>query len=125
MSQVYGCDFPSDRDAMTLTDWAEAVMIVEELPEFSDADLRGRIVEQAEDEVEGDEMKGRQQVEDILREVSRRSKYAPHTYPFRHTEFGIERIESSSISIYSFLLFLSMREVPFRDAVYSNEITPL
>lgn len=125
MSQVYGCDFPSARDAVTLTDWAEAVMIVEERSEFSESDLRGRIAEQAEDEVEEDEMRGRQQVEDIVREVNRRAKYAPQTYPFRRTEFGIERIESSYLSIYSFLLLLSMREAPFRDSVYSNDVTPL
>lgn len=125
MSQVYGCDFPSDRDAITLADWAEAVMIVEEITEFSEADLRGRIVEQTEDEVDGDGPPGRQQVEDILREVSRRERFAPKSYPFRRTEFGIERAEDRFLSIYSFLLLLSMREAPFRKSVYSNEISPL
>jgi hypothetical protein len=125
MSRVYGCDFPSDRDALTLTDWAEAVMIVEDLAEFSEADLRGRIVEQTEDELPKDEPAGRQYVEDVLREVGRRGKYAPQTYPFRRTEFGIERTDSAYLSLYSFLLFLSMREAPFRDSVYSNEVTPL
>jgi hypothetical protein len=125
MSQVYGCDFPSDRDALTLTDWAEAVILVEELAELSEADLRGRIVEQAEDEVAEDEPPGRQLVEDILREVGRRAKYAPDTYPFRRTEFGIERADTPFLTIYSFLLILSMREAPFRESVYSNEVTPL
>jgi hypothetical protein len=125
MSQVYGCDFPSDRDAITLTDWAEAVMIVEDLAEFSEADLRGRIAEQTDDEAAGDEASGRQHVEDVLREVSRREKFASEAYPFRRTEFGIQRVNSPHLSIYSFLLFLSMREAPFRDSVYSNEVSPL
>ncbi len=100
-------------------------MLVEDLAEFSEADLRGRIVEQIDDEVAADEPAGRQQVEDILREVGRREKCAPETYPFRRTEFGIERSDNPFISIYSFLLVLSMREAPFRESVYSNEVSPL
>lgn len=125
MSSVYGCEFPSKRDAISLTDWAEAVMLVEEIDEFSEADLRGRIVEQAEDEVAGEELPGRQHVEDILREVARRAKHAPDAYPFIRNEYGIERVKDRPTGIYSFLLYLSMPEAPFRNKVYGNAITPL
>jgi hypothetical protein len=125
MSPVYGCDFPSQRDALTLTDWAEAVMIVEQLSELSEADLRGRIVEQAQDEVGEEEIPGAQHVEDILREVGRRERLAPGAYPFCRTEFGIGRSDERLLAIYAFLLVLSMPEVPFRESVYANEVTPL
>jgi hypothetical protein len=125
MSPAYGCDFPVERDAITLTDWAEAVMLVEEMAEFSEADLRGRIIEQAEVEPDEDEIPGRQQVEDILREVDRRARFAPASYPFRRGEYGIERSDQRLIGIYAFLLYLSMPDTPFRRQVYSNAVTPL
>lgn len=125
MTVVYGCEFPSQRDVITLTDWAEAVMLVEGISEFSEADLRGRIVEQAEDEVAADEIPGRQQTEDILREVARRARHAPSTYPFRRGGYGIERANERLVAVYAFLLFLSMPETPFRKTVYSNAVTPL
>jgi len=125
MSPVYGCEFPSERDAISLADWAEAVMLVEEISEFSEADLRGRIVEQAEDEVADEELPGRRHVEDILREVARRQNFAGVGYPFRRSEYGIERADDRLLGIYSFLLYLSIPETPFSKRIYSNAVTPL
>lgn len=100
-------------------------MLVEEIQEFSEADLRGRIIEQAEDEVKGEELPGRRHVEDILREVSRRAKHAPSAYPFIRSDYGIQRIQDRPTDIYAFLLYLSMLEAPFRKKVYGNAVTPL
>jgi hypothetical protein len=125
VSKTYGCELPPDRDAISLTDWAEAVMLVEQLADFSEADLRGRLVEQGHDLGGEDEAPGRQAVEDILREVERRARHAPDSYPFRHGDFGIELVNTRLVQIYSFLLWLSLPNSPFRRNVYSNTVTPL
>ena len=124
MTRTYGCELPTERDALSLTDWAEAVMLVEQLAEFSEADLRGRLVEQLDD-ADADDPRGRQEVEDVLREVDRRARYAPNTYPFSRGSYGIELTNRRLERIYAFLLWLSLPNTPFHRKNYSNAVTPL
>jgi hypothetical protein len=124
VSRTYACELPLDRDALSLTDWAEAVMLVEQLQEFSESDLRGRLVEQASEE-DDEEPRGRQYVEDVLREVSRRARHAPDAYPFRRGAVGIELSNPRLLTVYTFLLWLSLPNTPFRRKIYTNAVTPL
>jgi hypothetical protein len=124
MTRTYGCELPPERDPLSLTDWAEAVMLVEQIDEFTEADLRGRLVEQGEG-ISHDEPRGRQQVEDVLREVERRARHAPNTYPFKRGDFGIELANNRLVRIYAFLLWLSLPNSPFRHEIYKNAVTPL
>lgn len=124
MTRIFGCELPADRDPLTLTDWAEAVMLVEQLDELSETDLRGRLVEQLDVDPD-DEPAGRQEVEDVLREVERRARHAPKSYPFIRGEYGIELSNRRLVRIYAFLLWLSLPNLPFHSKIYSNAVTPL
>lgn len=124
MTRTFACSLPVERDALSLTDWAEAVMLIEQINEFSDTDLRGRIAEH-HDGVDDDEEPGRQEVEDVLREVERRTRHAPNVYPFVRNSVGIELANPRLLKVYAFLLWLSLPNSPFREKVYTNAVTPL
>lgn len=100
-------------------------MIVERRSDCSDAELRGRLVEEGDADGVEDEAPGRQLVEDVLREVERRARIAPRSYPFRRDEFGVMIANRRFIRVYTFLLCLSMLNVPFRSKIYTNAVTPL
>lgn len=100
-------------------------MLVEQLAEFSETDLRGRLVEQTVPPGSDEEVPGRQEVEDILREVDRRARHAPGAYPFRRGEYGIELANERLVRIYAFLLWLSLTNSPFKSKIYTNAVTPL
>jgi hypothetical protein len=125
LTRTFACELPVDRDRLSLTDWVEAMMIVERQSECSDAELRGRLVEQGDQDGGADEAPGQRMVEDVLREVERRARFAPRSYPFRRNEFGVKLANPRLIRIYSFLLCLSILNVPFRSKVYTNAVTPL
>jgi hypothetical protein len=125
VTKAYGCELPVERDAISLTDWIESIMLVEELCEISETDLRGRLVEQGGNDSDGQAAPGRQQVEDVLREVERRSRHAPGSYPFQRGRYGITLANKRLLQVYAFLLWLSLPNSPFHSKIYSNEVTPL
>lgn len=120
---------PVARDAASLADWAEALMFVEDLETLSDTDLRDRLSEigpSDQEEEEADLAPYSQEVEDILREVASRSTDMGGAYPFARTAEGIARRDAGLDSdLYQFLLYLSLRDAPFRKETWSKDVSPL
>jgi hypothetical protein len=132
---------PDERGGPALADWAEALMLVEDVDYMSASDLRGRLLEDGEPTEESDELTAENEqdeladyddldlyqtdVEALLREVELREGLAPTIYPFVRSDDGVRRAGGPSQPLYEFLLLLSLVNVPFRKESYSHRISRL
>jgi len=93
---------PADTSPTSVTDWLEANLLIYEHKGFSRTLIRDRIGNAGLSE-EPDIL-----VDLVFAEVSRRATWAPATYPFRESDFGLEKAEGIDESAYEFLLWLAM-----------------
>ncbi len=132
---------PTDRDGPVLADWAETIMLVEGHQFLSRVEIRGRLLEDGPpdsasdilnpdvpqetlDEIDDPDLY-QGDVERLFAEVRLRSDLAREIYPFEHRGDGVSRRPATDSFPYSFFLWLSLIEAPFRKESYSNPISRL
>jgi hypothetical protein len=99
---------PASRDAETLAEWAETILVVEELASITRVAIRQRFQQgQQPDDVE---------LGMLFSEVGRRGGLADELYPFKVDPDGVEirRRDDFDATVYDFLLVVSLERAPFR-----------
>lgn len=107
---------PTDFHPWTLTEWVEAMMVLEQLPELSRTAFLERFV------------KGlgpnQDEIDRVLREVRRRAAAAPQTYPFKVEDTRIVQRDDIDATPYQFLLLAAMRRAPYRMEGRFEDVNP-
>ena len=98
---------PDSRDADSLADWAEALVLLENKEEFSRAEMMRRL---GRERSEGGDV----EVGLLLNEIEARTRRAPMSYPFTSSGGAIERNIVIDSLLYEFLLWLSFPQSPVR-----------
>jgi hypothetical protein len=107
---------PDDFHPWSLTEWLEALLVLEELPEMSRTEIMDRFpagMKPTQDEVDR-----------ALREVRRRSIAAPSRYPFRVDDGLVVRMDEVNGTVHDFLVLAAMRWAPYRDDNRFEEVNP-
>src|SRR5438874_328933 len=94
-------DDPDDVDA--LTDWAEAIMLLEERDYFPFAEIEQRL---------GETVDATLATSLLLEQVRVRRRRAPQAYPFERSDTGIRRRAAVDPTLYEFLLWLAIPQSP-------------
>jgi hypothetical protein len=94
-------DMPSDQSAVSLADWAEAIVVVEGKRRLSRASLRSRLRASYLDDSEIDVT-----LDLIMQEFKRRMRAAGDGYPFALDNTNLKRIRAGD-SVYNFLVLVS------------------
>src|SRR5712692_7320773 len=92
---------PADSTPTPVTDWLEANLLMYDHKGFSRTLIRDRI---------GDTGLGEDPdtlVDLVFAEVARRAAVAPNIYPFRESDFGLEKTDDVDGAPYEFLLWLA------------------
>jgi hypothetical protein len=121
-------DIPLDPPAGTagsaLADWLEMLMILRGDEELSREQIRRLLIgeplehpsEEQVEEVGVEEMtRYARRIDSLLMEVERRAAVAPRIYPFRVEDQLVSRVAVVGGLAYRFLLWLSLKNAPFRD----------
>jgi len=98
---------PDAYDEVSLTDWIEATMLVENRTHMPRARLRKYVASVASEEAD-------LAVDTIMKEVARRRRCCPTGYPFAHDESGIRYATAAQAMPYVFMLAVSTSR-PYRD----------
>jgi hypothetical protein len=109
---------PASRDAETLAEWVETVLVVEDLPSITRVAVRQRFQQgQQPDDVE---------LGMLFSEIARRRGLAEELYPFDVDEDGVEirRRDDVDATVYDFLLISSLERSPFRQEARFGEMNP-
>jgi hypothetical protein len=109
---------PASRDAETLAEWVETVLVVEELASITRVAIRQRFQQgQQPDDVE---------LGMLFSEIARRRGLAEELYPFEVDDDGVEirRRDGVDPTVYDFLLMISLERAPFRREDRYGEMNP-
>lgn len=105
---------PENFDDHTLTEYVEALLLVEDENHLSLADLASQFP--------SGQRPSNAQLGLIRSEVRRRSFLLGSIYSYRADDAGVYRLSNAALGIYEFLVFLSLEYAPYRRANEFNHV---